>query len=415
MHCNRKLLVGKGGCGKGSDFISPNSGCKVMADVNSEHYFASKVGLPNVGLDPSKDCHHVRDGELVFMFGEREQHKGYNFMAARSDRVKARVQELYPPIFQTATLLESALIPESFARAVVSEVCHNSQMNWAKYAANRCRNKKVEPGGAVVFYQGDDDRRTFFDMAMDRIEEKLGEAENQWSDTRSLHTRKMERVRILRAKQQHHESVMSGKDTAIAEMSCWKESFDAALLKHERRRAFKAKMDISVDEEMRQWYNEELQSKERLLSELEEKIRVRVEELVCVEPELSIAIEEEMRLNSLEQEQRATVDRLEDLKLKLSERSKIPLVRAPSRFIDSYTPWTDAVVINVHACAMCSTGFLNKDVILAPCLCVYHPWCAAMQARIDGSCTRATCHLEFPVSWLKSFGYYMIEGLSRFQ
>lgn len=174
-------------------------------------------------------------------------------------------------------------------------------------------------------------------------------------------------------------------------------------------------MDISVDEEMRQWYNEELQSEERLLSELDERIRVRVEELVSVEPELSIAIEEEMRLNSLEQEQRATVDRLEDLKLKLSERSNIPLVRAPSRFIDSDTPRTDAVVINVHACAMCSTGFPNKDVILAPCLCVYHPWCAAMQAWIDGSCARATCHLEFPVSWLKSFGYYMIEGLSRFQ
>lgn len=97
-----------------------------MDDTRSERYFATKIGLPNYGLDPLRDCTHVRNEELRFRFGEKLAKKGYFYEAAKTPRVAERVRELYPPCFQTMVIPEGARIPESFARAVVSEVFYYS-------------------------------------------------------------------------------------------------------------------------------------------------------------------------------------------------------------------------------------------------------------------------------------------------
>ena len=40
-----------------------------MGEVGKEGYFHVKFGLPNVGLDPGKDCNHVRNEELRSIYG----------------------------------------------------------------------------------------------------------------------------------------------------------------------------------------------------------------------------------------------------------------------------------------------------------------------------------------------------------
>ena len=94
-----------------------------------EAWFASEAHLPNNGLDPTRDCNHVSNEELQFMFGSKEKNKGYVYTAAKIHRLRERVVELYPAIWQCHSPPEGNFIPESFARALISEVCHLHPMN----------------------------------------------------------------------------------------------------------------------------------------------------------------------------------------------------------------------------------------------------------------------------------------------
>lgn len=125
-----------------------------------EPWFALEVSLPNWGLDPSRDCNHVQNYELVRMFGERQKKKGYNYLGAKSDRVKQRVEELYHAIYQCSKMPKNECISESLARAIVSEVCYGHPMNWAQYASERWRVKRNGKKEAVIKYGGKESKNS---------------------------------------------------------------------------------------------------------------------------------------------------------------------------------------------------------------------------------------------------------------
>ena len=147
-----------------------------------EPWFAYEIGLPNGGLDPSRDCNHINNMQLKNMFGERHKKQGYFYRGAKSDNVRARAEELYPVIWQTAEVPKSRYIPESFARALVSEVCHGYCMNWALYPTERWRGKKKDSQEVVqqkYKYKGTHLEKMYYALAQKRIESEIhcGEGE----------------------------------------------------------------------------------------------------------------------------------------------------------------------------------------------------------------------------------------------
>jgi hypothetical protein len=49
-------------------------------------------------------------------------------------------------------------------------------------------------------------------------------------------------------------------------------------------------------------------------------------------------------------------------------------------------------------CALCKTPFPLKDVVLAPCMCLYHPWCIVIQNWISDSNAKDDCKKTFDES-----------------
>jgi hypothetical protein len=105
-------------------------------------WFRVVVGLPYQGLDPSRDCNHVGDWELETMFGPKKPTRGYDYTDVQLDKIKVRVEQLFLSVYQIDKLPLDGYIPESFARAVQSEICRGYPMNWARFAEERWKQKK---------------------------------------------------------------------------------------------------------------------------------------------------------------------------------------------------------------------------------------------------------------------------------
>ena len=103
----------------------------------SEDWFRDLVGLPNWGIDPLKDINHVRNDDLLEIFGDKVAKKGYSCLSCKSDAIKRRIEQLYRVVLQQQHLPKEGFIPESFARAIVSEVLHYTSIDWAQEAMSK--------------------------------------------------------------------------------------------------------------------------------------------------------------------------------------------------------------------------------------------------------------------------------------
>ena len=113
-----------------------------QGEIGTEAWFATIAKLPCGGLDPSRDCNHVSDEEIIAMFGDKLKGRGYQYSEAKAMDVKARFEELYPVVYQSKRMPRDGFVTESFVRAVLSEVCHHNRMNWALFASERWAQKK---------------------------------------------------------------------------------------------------------------------------------------------------------------------------------------------------------------------------------------------------------------------------------
>ena len=68
---------------------------------------------------------------------------------------------------------------------------------------------------------------------------------------------------------------------------------------------------------------------------------------------------------------------------------------------------TDLILVGyIKPCALCTKGFPNKDVILAPCGCNYHPWCYVTQNWLSRDCVDDKCKVPFTKAWKQSMGVF---------
>ena len=108
--------------------------------IGTERWFAEAVDLSNWGINPLRDLFHVKNGDLLELFQRKVSHKGYQIFECKSDKVKARMEELWQPIFQCKQR-GSEYMPESFTKAVVSEVLYSTNIDWAKLVCAKWREK----------------------------------------------------------------------------------------------------------------------------------------------------------------------------------------------------------------------------------------------------------------------------------
>ena len=70
----------------------------------------------------------------------------------------------------------------------------------------------------------------------------------------------------------------------------------------------------------------------------------------------------------------------------------------------------EEVTVTIQTCALCKQPFPKFDILLAPCSCAYHPWCAVCQIWRLESCAKKQCKKEFPMEWRQSMGLNKLRG-----
>ena len=107
------------------------------------------------------------------MFGERKHNEGYYYTAAKSEKVERCVIE---SVYQEAHLPHDAYTRESFARAIVLEICHKNQMNWEQYVEDMWNRKKknFDREGPTQYYKTIEDGDTFEVILKKRLPMEMG-------------------------------------------------------------------------------------------------------------------------------------------------------------------------------------------------------------------------------------------------
>ena len=143
----------------------------------SAAWFAEVVGLPNWGLDPRKDVNNVSNKDLLVLFLNKVSLKGYAWEQCKSEAMKRRLEQMYPPLFQVASMPKDGYVCESFARNVVSEVLMFTNMNWALLDEEKWRGKSGH--GEVVCYKESREEKTYKAVVLERIAAELSAIESE--------------------------------------------------------------------------------------------------------------------------------------------------------------------------------------------------------------------------------------------
>jgi ribosomal protein RSM22 (predicted rRNA methylase) len=93
--------------------------------------------------------------------------------------------------------------------------------------------------------------------------------------------------------------------------------------------------------------------------------------------------------------------------------SHCSFVHRPSKFVEDIDDETVESDFRWMPCAVCECPFPKKDVILAPCMCLYHPWCVVMQNWKSNSYARESCKKAFGEAWQRSHGLFQIQGNAK--
>ena len=117
-----------------------------------ETWFAEVVGLPNWGINPLRDLSHVRNSDILEVFQRKVSHRGYQIRECKSAKVKSRMEEMWEPVFQCKPR-GTEYMPESFVRAVISEVLYSTNIDWAKLASAKWR-AKTRPARIYTYTEG---------------------------------------------------------------------------------------------------------------------------------------------------------------------------------------------------------------------------------------------------------------------
>ena len=163
-------------------------------NIGSEKWFAEIVGLPNWGINPLRDLFHVKNTDLFDVFQRKVSHKGYELAQCKSLKVKSRMEELWGPIFQ-CSLPNKGYMPESFARAVVSEVLHSTTIDWAKLASAKWRAKPIP--AKIYYYTEGGQELTYKKIFLERLNAKADGIDEQLGHLEEERKRLRNQLKIL--------------------------------------------------------------------------------------------------------------------------------------------------------------------------------------------------------------------------
>jgi hypothetical protein len=94
----------------------------------------------------------------------------------------------------------------------------------------------------------------------------------------------------------------------------------------------------------------------------------------------------------------------------LKESSHRTLILRPSKSLVESLQEIQEPSFQWMPCALCHTPFPHRDIVLAPCMCLYHPWCVVMQNWISDSCAKEDCKKIFDETWQRSHGLFYMQG-----
>ena len=236
----------------------------------SAAWFAEVVGLPNWGLDPRKDVNHVSNKDLLILFQDKVSHKGYAWEQCKSEAVKRRIEQMYPPLFQVASMPKDGYICESFARAVVSEVLMFSSMNWALLGEEKWRGKSGHR--EVVCYKESGEEKTYKAAVLKRIATDFNAIESELNNLELERKLASDRVEDIRSSPEAIASAQKSR-TLEDEMKKMKSKVSIEELdEHHSRLMLKYYVEDDPNDEKVAKYTLKLANNECKLAQLKEQI-----------------------------------------------------------------------------------------------------------------------------------------------
>ena len=363
-----------------------------------EEWFATEVSLPNWGLEPSRDCNHVSHSELERMFGKRQMQKGYFYPNAKSSRVRERIDQLFPAIYQCPNMPKTQCISESFARAIVSEVCHGHPMNWAQYAEERWRAKKSGKNkiSTVIKYGVQVTKDSYYGLVKARFEADLAKSELQHSEVEADHSDRQIFISTL---------MSMPKNPAVGTKA--KRIKESISRLQGKLQASETALNNIVDSG--EYLIERRKEEDRIVN-LKYRLKKKEIALIDTKGEISEAMEELKRLEAIMEDLQDKSDRLRDKLRKMADRIHIPFTLRASQDIQDLNSGRNSFQLTVKPCALCESNFPQMDILLASCQCPYHPWCLVMQCWLADQCAHRECCEKFAENWKKSLGLDKMPG-----
>jgi hypothetical protein len=394
-------------------------GMQILRGKGSEFWFGSVVGLSTKRLNLGRDTSHIADWELVRMFGERKHNKGYCYDTARSKKVRLRTWELYMPLYQENMLPHDSYIRESFARAIVSEIYHNHHMNWARYVEDTWYRQKTtfDRGCLVQYYKPVEEGNTYDSTMRRRLALEIEDDKNNLKNSVEEHAHAVDEPN-------RHEDVRCG-GTSEAEIE-FRARIEREILGLWRSLEH-GKCDLSFGHKyldmnessppnpvMVSHYRHEIVDVELVINEAKEKLQKALVRLDKLDEPYNAAKKRESNLKVVVQTKRCCLETSRKSKLglirKLRINGHIQFELCPSRFMYDSGGGVEKLQIQIDKCACCKTPFLLFDIVIAPYLCPYHPWCAAFQTSCFGMCATTECRRTLTKEWQRSMGHISFQS-----
>jgi hypothetical protein len=348
--------------------VAENVGMQIERGKGNEYWFGAVVGLSTKGLDPGRDTSHVADSELIHMYGERKHNKGYCFDTARSSKVRQRARELYMLVYQEDRLPHDSYIRESFARVIISEICHKHRMNWTRYAENTWNRRKTtfDRGCPVQYYKTAKEASTFDSVMKVRLAAEIEEDENDLKNTVKEHKHAVHELCVL------EDARHSGSTDADIELRA---RIQREVLELQRSLEH-GKCDLSFSHrylemyeggpsnpEMVTHYRNEIADGEVAIKEVEVQLQEALCRLDMVDEPYNLAKRREGELRLAVQTKRNNQEKSrqskEGLIRKLKINSFIKWELRPSRVISDFDRAEGRLKIEIGKCAFCKTTFPN--------------------------------------------------------
>ena len=119
-------------------------------------------------------------------------------------------------------------------------------------------------------------------------------------------------------------------------------------------------------------------------------LKSRLKQIKLPNEELGKAKKEVLRLTRLKQSLLDSINEdkefIQNLEMVVGLSDKIQHSRLPNNIVGE-----PEVTLIILACVLCKRPFPKLDVLVAPCGCAYHPWCAMRQNWRTGSCAMKQC------------------------